>query len=294
MYVSFSVQLIVSFYKHTLMFILLVGFGMFWLIDFLQILEIVGELEHTKFLLDPSEKEVGDRIIAFLQQGKKFDNGTNNSELEIFHQAATRLSIISSRSALAERRALKKLIDRTRAEEDKRKESIIAYLLHLMRKYSKLFRNEITDENDSQGSPPSSPTCNEDPVHHAFGCQLSKFGSINIQKSGQAPTTPEELRCPISLQLMCDHVIIASGQTYERVCIERWFNDGHNSFPKTQQQLPHLSLTLNYCAKGLIASWCEQNGISVPTGPPDSLYHLNTRDWPCLSLNPPIQSQLIV
>ncbi|KAG5378868.1 hypothetical protein IGI04_026710 [Brassica rapa subsp. trilocularis] len=236
-----------------------------------QILEVVGELEHTKFLLDPSEKEVGDRIIALLQQGKKFDNATDNSELEIFHQAATRLSITSSRSALAERRALKKLIDRARAEEDKRKESIVAYLLHLMRKYSKLFRNEITDENDSQGSPPASPTGNEDPAHHAFGRQLSKFGSVNFKKSGQVPTLPEELRCPISLQLMYDPVIIASGQTYERVCIEKWFGDGHNSCPKTQQQLPHLSLTPNYCVKGLIASWCEQNGISVPAEPPESL-----------------------
>ncbi|KAF8107948.1 hypothetical protein N665_0116s0146 [Sinapis alba] len=240
-----------------------------------QILEVVGELEHTKFLLDPTEKEVGDRIIALLQQGKKFDNGSDNSELEIFHQAATRLSITSSRSALAERRALKKLIDRARVEEDKRKESIVAYLLHLMRKYSKLFRSEITDENDSQGSPPSSPTANEDRVH-TFGRQLSKFGSVNFKstnsrKSGQVPTPPEELRCPISLQMMCDPVIIASGQTYERVCIKKWFSDGHSSCPKTQQQLPHLSLTPNYCVKGLIASWCEQNGISVPTEPPESL-----------------------
>lgn len=77
-------------------------------------MDIVGELEHTKFLLDPSEKEVGDSIIALLQQGKKFDNGNDSTELEIFHQAATRLSITSSRSALAERRALKKLIDRAK------------------------------------------------------------------------------------------------------------------------------------------------------------------------------------
>ncbi|XP_010460469.1 PREDICTED: U-box domain-containing protein 6-like [Camelina sativa] len=243
-----------------------------------QILDIVSELEQTKFLLDPSEKEVGDRIIALLQQGKKFDNCSDSSELEIFLQAATRLSITSSRSALAERRALKKLIDRARAEEDKRKESIVAYLLHLMRKYSKLFRSEVMDENDSQGSPPCSPTgqaSNEDRTH-AFGRQLSKFGSINFKtmnsrKSGQMPIPPEELRCPISLQLMCDPVIIASGQTYERVCIEKWFSDGHNSCPKTQQHLPHLSLTPNYCVKGLIASWCEQNGITVPTGPPESL-----------------------
>ncbi|MCI34049.1 U-box domain-containing protein 45-like, partial [Trifolium medium] len=88
---------------------------------------------------------------------------------------------------------------------------------------------------------------------------------------GQMALPPEELRCPISLQLMYDPVIIASGQTYEKVCIEKWFGDGHSNCPKTQQNLPHLCLTPNYCVKGLVASWCEQNGIPIPEGPPESL-----------------------
>ncbi|XP_061338712.1 U-box domain-containing protein 45-like isoform X2 [Gastrolobium bilobum] len=197
-------------------------------------------------------------------------------------QAATRLGITSSRVALTERRALKKLIERARAEEDKRKESIIAFLLHLMRKYSKLFRSEFSDDNDSQGSQPCSPTVQrplEDGVpsghSQAFDRQISKLSSFNFKpsnrKSGQMLLPPEELRCPISLQLMSDPVIIASGQTYERVCIEKWFRDGHNTCPKTQQKLSHLSLTPNYCVKGLVASWCEHNGVPIPEGPPESL-----------------------
>ncbi|KAJ9709796.1 hypothetical protein PVL29_001315 [Vitis rotundifolia] len=248
-----------------------------------QISEIVSELEGTAFTLDPLEKQVGDDIIALLQQGRKFNNSNDNNELESFHQAASRLGITSSRSALTERRALKKLIERARIEEDKRKESIVAYLLHLMRKYSKLFRSELSDDNDSQGSGPCSPTVIgslEDGVGpavygHAFERQLSKLGSFNFKpnnrRSGQMPLPPEELRCPISLQLMYDPVIISSGQTYERICIEKWFSDGHNTCPKTQQQLSHLCLTPNYCVKGLIASWCEQNGVPVPDGPPESL-----------------------
>lgn len=250
--------------------------------DYFQILEIVNELETIAFSLDPLEKQVGDDIIALLQQGRKFNDSNDNNELESFHQAATRLGITSSRAALTERRALKKLIERARVEEDKRKESIVAYLLHLMRKYSKLFRSEMIDDNDSQGSTPCSPTvqCSfEDGVHngneHAFDRQLSKLCSFNFRpnnrRSGQMSLPPEELRCPISLQLMYDPVIIASGQTYERICIEKWFSDGHNTCPKTQQKLPHLCLTPNYCVKGLIASWCEQNGVSVPDSPPDSL-----------------------
>ena len=80
----------------------------------------------------------------------------------------------------------------------------------------------------------------------------------------------EELRCPISLQLMYDPVVIASGQTYERACIEKWFDSGNTTCPKTRKQLPHLSMTPNYCIKGLIASWCEQNGVLVPSAPPES------------------------
>lgn len=247
-----------------------------------QILEIVAELEAVVFTLDPQEKHVGEEIIALLQQGRKFNDSNDNNELESFHQAASKLGITSSRAALTERRALKKLIERARAEEDKRKESIVAYLLHLMRKYSKLFRSEFSDDNDSQGSTPCSPTVqgslDEGGIvgnGHAFERQLSKLSSFNfrhnIRKSGQMPLPPEELRCPISLQLMYDPVIISSGQTYERICIEKWFSDGHNTCPKTQQNLSHLCLTPNYCVKGLVASWCDQNGVPVPEGPPESL-----------------------
>ncbi|XAR64417.1 Ubiquitin--protein ligase [Bertholletia excelsa] len=249
-----------------------------------QISEILSELEGIEFSLDPLEKQIGDDIIALLQQGRKFNSNCNdNNELESFHQAASRLGITSSRAALTERRALKKLIERARVEEDKRKESIVAYLLHLMRKYSKLFRSDFSDDNDSQGSTPCSPTVQgsfEDGGGpgancHAFERQLSKLSSFNFKpnfrRSGQMPLPPEELRCPISLQLMYDPVIIASGQTYERICIEKWFSDGHNTCPKTQQQLPHLSLTPNYCVKGLVGSWCEQYGVPIPDGPPESL-----------------------
>lgn len=244
-----------------------------------QIAEIIIELEGTVFSLDPSEKQVADDIIALLQQGTKLSsNASENNELETFHQCASKLGINSSKTALTERRALKKLIERARIEEDKRKESIVAYLLHLLRKYSKLFRTEVSDDNDSQGSSPCSPTVQgfiED-GGHAFGRQLSKLSSFNfkpsnIRRSWQMPVPPEELRCPISLQLMYDPVIISSGQTYERVCIKKWFSDGHRTCPKSQQNLSHLCLTPNYCVKGLIATWCEQNGVSVPDGPPESL-----------------------
>ncbi|KAL0927411.1 hypothetical protein M5K25_001577 [Dendrobium thyrsiflorum] len=249
-----------------------------------QILEIVSELQIIVFELDQSEKQIGNDVISLLQKERRGNCTPNcNDELEIFHHAASRLGITSSRAALVERRSLKKLIERARAEDDKRKESIVFYLLHLLRKYSKHFRAEMADDTDSQGSSPCSPTVlgslddisQTGGLAQAFEKQISSLSSFNSKQSGvifgNLPIPPEELRCSISFQLMYDPVIISSGQTYERACIEKWFNDGHHTCPKTKQQLPHLCLTPNYCVKGLIASWCEQNGVSLPDGPPESL-----------------------
>lgn len=79
-----------------------------------------------------------------------------------------------------------------------------------------------------------------------------------------SPIVPDDFRCPISLDLMKDPVIVATGQTYERGCIERWLEAGHDTCPKTQQKLPNKSLTPNYVLRSLIAQWCEANGMEPP------------------------------
>lgn len=80
----------------------------------------------------------------------------------------------------------------------------------------------------------------------------------------KAPVIPDDFRCPISLELMRDPVIMATGQTYERVCIEKWLDAGHDTCPKTQQMLPNTSLTPNYALRSLIAQWCEVHGVPPP------------------------------
>ncbi|PWZ54997.1 E3 ubiquitin-protein ligase SPL11 [Zea mays] len=75
---------------------------------------------------------------------------------------------------------------------------------------------------------------------------------------------PDEFRCPISLELMKDPVIVATGQTYERAFIEKWLASGHHTCPNTQQRMPNTTLTPNYVLRSLIAQWCEANGIDPP------------------------------
>ncbi|XP_010253985.1 PREDICTED: U-box domain-containing protein 14-like [Nelumbo nucifera] len=80
----------------------------------------------------------------------------------------------------------------------------------------------------------------------------------------RSPVIPDDFRCPISLELMKDPVIVATGQTYERSCIQKWLDAGHKTCPKTQQTLLHTALTPNYVLKSLIAQWCESNGVELP------------------------------
>ncbi|KAH7691970.1 Zinc finger RING/FYVE/PHD-type protein [Dioscorea alata] len=78
------------------------------------------------------------------------------------------------------------------------------------------------------------------------------------------PVIPDDFRCPISLELMRDPVIVSTGQTYERSCIQKWLDAGHKTCPKTQQNLSHMALTPNFVLRSLIAQWCETNGVELP------------------------------
>lgn len=72
---------------------------------------------------------------------------------------------------------------------------------------------------------------------------------------------PQDFRCPISLELMKDPVVVSSGQTYDRESISRWFGSGHATCPKTGQVLTNLELIPNKSLKNLIARWCRENNV---------------------------------
>ncbi|CAH1433500.1 unnamed protein product [Lactuca virosa] len=74
---------------------------------------------------------------------------------------------------------------------------------------------------------------------------------------------PHEFLCPISLEIMTDPVIIATGQTYERESIQKWLNT-HRTCPKTGEILTHLALAPNFALRNLILQWCEKNNFELP------------------------------
>jgi hypothetical protein len=82
-------------------------------------------------------------------------------------------------------------------------------------------------------------------------------------KDGDVPmlSPPAEFLCPITLDLMRDPVIIATGQTYDRTPITKWIQAGHSTCPKTGQKLSHTNLISNYALRSLISQWCEDNNV---------------------------------
>ncbi|XP_074559347.1 U-box domain-containing protein 13-like [Curcuma longa] len=95
----------------------------------------------------------------------------------------------------------------------------------------------------------------------------SELVSLTSRDACETLVIPNDFRCPISLELMRDPVIVSTGQTYERGYIEKWLEAGHDTCPKTQQKLSKSSLTPNYVLRSLIVQWCVANGVDPPECP---------------------------
>ncbi|KAL0419757.1 UNVERIFIED_CONTAM: U-box domain-containing protein 3 [Sesamum radiatum] len=114
-----------------------------------------------------------------------------------------------------------------------------------------------------------------DLMSHIRDCvvELGNFKSLNgIQ-------IPSYFRCPLSLELMLDPVIVASGQTYERAAIQKWLDHGLVTCPKTGCRLSHKNLIPNYTVKALIANWCSENRVELSNNPASA----NTDEVQCHS-----------
>lgn len=74
---------------------------------------------------------------------------------------------------------------------------------------------------------------------------------------------PDEFHCPISLDLMGDSVIVASGHTYDRNSTAQWINSGHSTCPKSGKKLIHMALIPNYALKSLMQQWCQDNNVPL-------------------------------
>ncbi|MCO5554704.1 hypothetical protein L7F22_008237 [Adiantum nelumboides] len=87
---------------------------------------------------------------------------------------------------------------------------------------------------------------------------------------------PSFFLCPISLELMTDPVTLSSGQTYDRISIQTWLDDGHSTCPVTRIPINgELEDPIpNHALRRMIQAWCVQNKsfgierIHTPRQPP--------------------------
>ncbi|CDY24784.1 BnaA08g15260D [Brassica napus] len=76
-------------------------------------------------------------------------------------------------------------------------------------------------------------------------------------------TLPEQFKCPLSLTVMYDPVIISSGHTFERMSIQRWFDLGNDTCPVSKRVLDDFTLQSNVAMKDQISKWCKKHGLDV-------------------------------
>ncbi|XVE69865.1 hypothetical protein DITRI_Ditri10aG0025900 [Diplodiscus trichospermus] len=178
------------------------------------------------------------------------------SEINALRVVALRLSITSPFSLLIEQRSIKKLRGKVH-DTNPTKRKMLNYLLYLLKKHGKLIyqlqsKRIITPEEENSFS------------SMELEQEMDKEEDETSPDDFFIPKPPEQFKCPFSMRLLYDPVIIASGKTFERVWIEKWFNEGSQVCPVTNTRLEQLSLTPNVALKGLISKWFLSYGISIP------------------------------
>lgn len=140
------------------------------------------------------------------------------------------------------------------------------------------FAGAGTDSPASSGSgitPSDSPGPVALPVNSTDAHEVEKpetekksSWSFHFHRSKKsAKQLPNEFICPISKSLMADPVIIASGESYERLCIQIWLQQGNRYCYKTGQSLDHQNLTPNIALRTAIQTWCAKHKVLNPEVP---------------------------
>eukprot|EP01018_Ginkgo_biloba_P011668 Gb_10871 [translate_table: standard] len=211
-----------------------------------QVQLVHRQARRATLFMEPAEQELRKDVLAVLEEFERKVIPDASKLGKIFDS----LQLKDARSC---RREIQLLEEEIRNQSNFGLEgtvSMINSLISFMR-YCKcvLFgvtdmEEEESDRKKSRSPKPSGQVCCVD--------SDDVLGLNNIQ---------DDLKCPISLDLMRDPVIVATGQTYDRVSITRWIEEGHSTCPKSGQKLLHTNLIPNNALRNLICQWCEERNI---------------------------------
>ncbi|XP_057862242.2 U-box domain-containing protein 4 [Cryptomeria japonica] len=189
-----------------------------------QVEHCAQELKRVKYARESCDEQIAADIENVLRDRRE-GHKVDNEKLKMI---AEELELISNQDVLKEASCLEKEKEYARTDKDKQEEEYINQIIDLVKQLCD-YMIELKQAQTEAGVP-----------------------------------IPADFRCPLSLELMSDPVIVASGQTYERVYIQQWLDQGMTTCPKTLQTLSHKNLIPNYTVKALIANWCESNNVPLP------------------------------
>ncbi|XP_052197824.1 U-box domain-containing protein 5 isoform X2 [Diospyros lotus] len=228
-----------------------------------EISRIISDIRGAIFSLDSSEEAAGKALRELLQQyaSSRPADATEESAIEAIRFAALRLQITTQKDLLIEKRAIKKLLVKI-GGGDLPKRQILLFLVSLLERHGSLIVREQAENSYVQHEESFSVSSSYN-ASSVESCAEHGPDEVKMDMLSRC-VPPEEFKCPISSGLMYDPVVIDSGQTFERMWIQKWFDEGHDTCPKTKQKLLHLSLTPNVGMKDLISKWCRDNGVTIP------------------------------
>uniref|UniRef100_A0A6M2EH27 RING-type E3 ubiquitin transferase n=1 Tax=Populus davidiana TaxID=266767 RepID=A0A6M2EH27_9ROSI len=211
-----------------------------------QVELVLSQFRRAKGRVDAADVELYEDLLSLY-------NKTNDSasDLAVLRRISEKLQLMGIADLTQESLALHEMVGATGGDPGESIEKMSMLL--------KKIKDFVQTENPNLDAP-----------EREKNLPPSGSGQAIVDGSHQMPVIPDDFRCPISLELMKDPVIVSTGQTYERSCIEKWLGAGHDTCPKTQQKLTSTALTPNYVLRSLIAQWCEANGIEPPKRPGSS------------------------
>ncbi|KAL3750680.1 hypothetical protein ACJRO7_011641 [Eucalyptus globulus] len=211
-----------------------------------QVELVLGQFRRAKGRVDSPDVELYEELFGLYNQ-----SSDTTSDPAVLRRLAEKLELMKIADLKQESLALHEMVCASGGDPGESIERISM----LLKKIKDFVQTEILDVDLPAGENNFLP---------------SSSGQSLVDNNQTTPVIPDDFRCPISLELMKDPVIVSTGQTYERSCIEKWLDSGHKTCPKTQQTLFSTTLTPNYVLRSLIAQWCELNGIEPPKPPSSS------------------------
>ncbi|KAL1215527.1 U-box domain-containing protein 5 [Cardamine amara subsp. amara] len=213
----------------------------------IKISQMVQDLRSTVLTLEASEEDAGRVVRELMRQSTS--SSVSLDEIKDFHFAALKLQLSIPEAIVTERRSLKLLLAKL-GEGEGNKKQILKYLICLLRKHESIILADHREDSFSQ--------------HQSINDSLhANAAEAECSEEHNDDTLPEQFKCPISLTVMYDPVVISSGHTFERRWIQKWFDEGNVSCPKSKRRLVDFTMEPNVAMKNQISNWCAKHGLDV-------------------------------